>query len=36
LRQTDRIQELCRRFLSFVSNGRIQSAARQDSLWAPR
>lgn len=30
MRQTDRIQELARRFLSFVNNGRIQAAARSD------
>jgi 2-dehydro-3-deoxyphosphogluconate aldolase/(4S)-4-hydroxy-2-oxoglutarate aldolase len=29
-RQSDRIQELARRFLSFVTNGRIQVAARSD------
>jgi 2-dehydro-3-deoxyphosphogluconate aldolase / (4S)-4-hydroxy-2-oxoglutarate aldolase len=36
MRQSDRIQELARRFVSFVTNGRIQAAARQDSLWAKR
>jgi 2-dehydro-3-deoxyphosphogluconate aldolase/(4S)-4-hydroxy-2-oxoglutarate aldolase len=36
LRQADRIQELARRFVSFVTNGRIQAAARKDSLWTPR
>jgi 2-dehydro-3-deoxyphosphogluconate aldolase / (4S)-4-hydroxy-2-oxoglutarate aldolase len=36
LRQSDRIQELARRFVSFVTNGRTQSAARQDSPWPPR
>lgn len=36
LRQADRIQELARRFISFVSNGRVQAAARQESLWTPR
>jgi 2-dehydro-3-deoxyphosphogluconate aldolase/(4S)-4-hydroxy-2-oxoglutarate aldolase len=36
MRQADRIQELARRFVSFVTNGRIQSAARKDSLWTPR
>lgn len=36
MRQSDRIQELARRFVSFVTNGRIQSAARQDSIWTPR
>jgi len=30
LRQSERIQELARRFLSFVNNGRIQAAARSD------
>jgi 2-dehydro-3-deoxyphosphogluconate aldolase / (4S)-4-hydroxy-2-oxoglutarate aldolase len=30
MRQTDRIQELARRFISFVANGRIQAAARSD------
>jgi 2-dehydro-3-deoxyphosphogluconate aldolase / (4S)-4-hydroxy-2-oxoglutarate aldolase len=33
LRQSDRIIELARRFLSFVNNGRIQAAARKDSVW---
>jgi len=33
LRQSDRIVELSRRFLSFVNNGRIQAAARKDSIW---
>jgi 2-dehydro-3-deoxyphosphogluconate aldolase/(4S)-4-hydroxy-2-oxoglutarate aldolase len=33
LRQLDRIVELARRFLSFVNNGRIQAAARRDSIW---
>jgi 2-dehydro-3-deoxyphosphogluconate aldolase/(4S)-4-hydroxy-2-oxoglutarate aldolase len=33
LRQSDRIVELSRRFLSFVNNGRIQAAARRDSIW---
>ena len=33
LRQSDRIVELARRFLSFVNNGRIQAAARGDSIW---
>jgi 2-dehydro-3-deoxyphosphogluconate aldolase/(4S)-4-hydroxy-2-oxoglutarate aldolase len=33
LRQSDRIVELARRFLSFVSNGRVQAAARKDSIW---
>ena len=36
LRQSDRIQELARRFVSFVTNGRTQSAARQDNPWPPR
>lgn len=36
LRQSDRIQELARRFVSFVTNGRIQSAARTDSIWNPK
>jgi 2-dehydro-3-deoxyphosphogluconate aldolase/(4S)-4-hydroxy-2-oxoglutarate aldolase len=34
LRQSDRIVELARRFLSFVNNGRIQAAARRDSIWS--
>ena len=34
LRQLDRIVELSRRFLSFVSNGRVQAAARKESLWS--
>jgi 2-dehydro-3-deoxyphosphogluconate aldolase/(4S)-4-hydroxy-2-oxoglutarate aldolase len=33
MRQSDRIVELSRRFLSFVNNGRIQAAARRDSIW---
>jgi 2-dehydro-3-deoxyphosphogluconate aldolase/(4S)-4-hydroxy-2-oxoglutarate aldolase len=33
MRQLDRIVELARRFLSFVNNGRIQAAARRDSIW---
>jgi 2-dehydro-3-deoxyphosphogluconate aldolase/(4S)-4-hydroxy-2-oxoglutarate aldolase len=33
LRQSDRIVELSRRFLSFVNNGRVQAAARRDSIW---
>jgi 2-dehydro-3-deoxyphosphogluconate aldolase / (4S)-4-hydroxy-2-oxoglutarate aldolase len=33
MRQSDRIVELARRFLSFVNNGRVQAAARQDSIW---
>lgn len=33
MRQSDRIVELARRFLSFVSNGRIQAAARKESIW---
>jgi 2-dehydro-3-deoxyphosphogluconate aldolase / (4S)-4-hydroxy-2-oxoglutarate aldolase len=33
LRQSDRIIELARRFLSFVNNGRVQAAARKDSVW---
>jgi 2-dehydro-3-deoxyphosphogluconate aldolase/(4S)-4-hydroxy-2-oxoglutarate aldolase len=33
LRQTDRVVELARRFLSFVNNGRVQAAARSDSIW---
>lgn len=36
LRQSDRIQELARRFVSFVTNGRTQAAARQDPSWPPR
>lgn len=36
LRQSDRIQELARRFVSFVTNGRTQAAARQDNPWPPR
>lgn len=36
LRQTDRIQELARRFVSFVANGRVQAGARTDSLWNPK
>jgi 2-keto-3-deoxy-6-phosphogluconate aldolase len=31
LRQSRRIQELARRFLSFVDNGRIQAAGQNDS-----
>jgi 2-dehydro-3-deoxyphosphogluconate aldolase/(4S)-4-hydroxy-2-oxoglutarate aldolase len=33
LRQSERIVELSRRFLSFVNNGRVQAAARRDSIW---
>jgi len=33
LRQSDRIVELSRRFLSFVNNGRVQAAARRESIW---
>src|SRR5580692_3303968 len=33
LRQTDRILELARRFVSFVNNGRIQRAGRQEFYW---
>jgi len=33
LRQSDRIVELARRFLSFVNNGRVQAAARRESIW---
>jgi 2-dehydro-3-deoxyphosphogluconate aldolase/(4S)-4-hydroxy-2-oxoglutarate aldolase len=35
LRQSDRIVELARRFLSFVNNGRVQAAARKESIWSP-
>ncbi len=34
LRQADRIVELARRFLSFVNNGRVQAAARKESIWS--
>jgi len=33
MRQADRIQELARRFVSFVTNGRIQAAARSDPSY---
>lgn len=33
MRQSDRIQELARRFVSFITNGRIQAAARKESIW---
>jgi 2-dehydro-3-deoxyphosphogluconate aldolase / (4S)-4-hydroxy-2-oxoglutarate aldolase len=33
LRQSERIVELSRRFLSFVNNGRVQAAARRESIW---
>jgi len=33
LRQSDRIHELARRFVSFVTNGRIQRAGRQEFYW---
>lgn len=34
LRQSDRIVGSARRFFSFVNNGRIQAAARKDSIWS--
>jgi 2-dehydro-3-deoxyphosphogluconate aldolase/(4S)-4-hydroxy-2-oxoglutarate aldolase len=33
LRQADRINELARRFVSFVNNGRVQAAARRDPSY---
>src|ERR1700730_16667393 len=33
MRQSDRIHELARRFVSFVNNGRIQRAGRQEFYW---
>jgi 2-dehydro-3-deoxyphosphogluconate aldolase/(4S)-4-hydroxy-2-oxoglutarate aldolase len=33
LRQAERINELARRFVSFVNNGRVQAAARRDPSY---
>jgi 2-dehydro-3-deoxyphosphogluconate aldolase/(4S)-4-hydroxy-2-oxoglutarate aldolase len=36
MRQAERINELARRFVSFVNNGRVQAAARRDPSYPRR